>query len=398
MRDKAANVRLMQRMNRLSVFSCIRTSAVATRPALASETGLSLASITNIVSHLIRCRLVTEGETIAASGAGRRASALRVDRSFFRMICITVEPEDVRGTMVDLCAVPTAQTQCRPENPGSAAVERAIVQCVRRLMPSCAPDALAAVCVGVPGMVLADGDRVFSQQLGWRDYGLRTRLEGQLGVPVFVQNVTVARAMWVLSQAARGDVSFPTDLRGNLFLDLEGGIGAVQFHETGVNPWMLGEIGHTTVDIHAPLCSCGNVGCLESLCSPEVIRRDCGMDVSQAQQAAQQGNEHCRAVLTRCGRYLGAAMVTLIHLLRPGRIYVNADGLYDSAILAQTAQEWARQHTEPELTRELSYHTLHMTQAMVVEGLAEHALNCLTDHTAAHSILDMIPETEATIG
>lgn len=39
--------------------------------------------------------------------------------------------------------------------------------------------------------------------------------------------------------------------------------GALLTGSTGA----AGEIGHTTIDIHGPRCSCGNYGCLEGYCS-----------------------------------------------------------------------------------------------------------------------------------
>ena len=51
--NTVGNVQLMQKINRLKVFDCIRQKGPVARPAIAKITGLSPSSITNIVSHLL---------------------------------------------------------------------------------------------------------------------------------------------------------------------------------------------------------------------------------------------------------------------------------------------------------------------------------------------------------
>ena len=73
MNGQVGNVHLMQKLNRLKVLSCIRKNPYVVRPAVAEQTGLSLASITNIVSFLIEKGLVVETGLENAERIGRKA-------------------------------------------------------------------------------------------------------------------------------------------------------------------------------------------------------------------------------------------------------------------------------------------------------------------------------------
>ena len=71
------NVQLMQRINRARVIECIRRSGKATRPVLASETGLSLSSITNLCNYLLECGYIRECAASESGRPGRRAASRR---------------------------------------------------------------------------------------------------------------------------------------------------------------------------------------------------------------------------------------------------------------------------------------------------------------------------------
>ena len=100
---RIGNVQLMQKINRARVFEYIRQNDRTTRPAIAADTGLSLSSITNIVTYLLDKGLVAEKALESAGHVGRKASLLGVNDAKYRIACISIEVDDIQATCVDLC-------------------------------------------------------------------------------------------------------------------------------------------------------------------------------------------------------------------------------------------------------------------------------------------------------
>src|SRR5215210_737461 len=72
-----------------------------------------------------------------------------------------------------------------------------------------------------------------------------------------------------------------------------------------------GEIGHTIIDEHGPVCRCANRGCLETLASGaatlELLRPTLGDDLTLGRlvDMTVQGDPACRRVVADAGRHLG---------------------------------------------------------------------------------------------
>lgn len=102
-----------------------------------------------------------------------------------------------------------------------------------------------------------------------------------------------------------------------------------------------GEIGHMTIDMDGPPCTCGNVGCLEALASGTAIARTAKELVASGAQtslnqvplqeitakavseAASQGDAIAERIIREAGFALGVGMVNLAHLFNPQRIIIG---------------------------------------------------------------------------
>lgn len=102
------------------------------------------------------------------------------------------------------------------------------------------------------------------------------------------------------------------------------------------------EVGHVTIALDGPRCTCGSVGCLEAFASGWAIQRDAEavattedgdllrqlagdgkVHAGIVAKAAQQGDPAARQVLERAGRALGAAMGSFVNLFDPEMIVVG---------------------------------------------------------------------------
>ena len=121
-----------------------------------------------------------------------------------------------------------------------------------------------------------------------------------------------------------------------------------------------GEIGHMTIDMNGPRCSCGNTGCLEILASgsavaKEAIRRiSCGgksslieivegeienITAEKVSMAAQGGDSLSQEVIFRAASYLGVGMVNLVNIFNPEMIIVGGGMAKMGGLLLEPARQ-----------------------------------------------------------
>jgi glucokinase len=166
---------------------------------------------------------------------------------------------------------------------------------------------------------------------GWDYVPIKADLEQALGVPVTALNDANA--------AALGEHRFGAG-RGKhhlVYLTISTGIGG----GVVVNDVLLegasgtaGEIGHMTIDRHGPVCTCGNIGCLEILASGTSIARRFGellaagersvvtewTDVPTARdisRAAAEGDPLAASLFHDAARAVGTGVVNCVHIFNP---------------------------------------------------------------------------------
>lgn len=122
-----------------------------------------------------------------------------------------------------------------------------------------------AISAGAPGVINEEtGIVLFSPNLPWRNYDIRTPLQKKFGVPFYIGNdVNVGVLGEYIYGAAKGYKNvvglFPgTGMGGGLILD-----GKLY---TG-HDCKGAEMGHMVLNPDGPLCNCGQRGCLEAFSS-----------------------------------------------------------------------------------------------------------------------------------
>ncbi len=129
-----------------------------------------------------------------------------------------------------------------------------------------------AVGIGVAGQIeKATGIVKYAPNLEWHNVNLQEDLSKKLDIPVSVCNDVKAATIGEWLYGAGKDC-------GNLVCVFVGtGIGGGIVSDgnmlEGSNN-TAGEIGHITIDLHGPLCHCGNRGCFEALAGGWAIERD----------------------------------------------------------------------------------------------------------------------------
>ena len=122
-----------------------------------------------------------------------------------------------------------------------------------------------AISAGAPGVInSASGIVLFSPNLPWRNYDIRTPIEKTFGVPFYIGNdVNVG----VLGEYKFGAAKGYKNVVG-LFVGTGMGGGLILNGELYSGHMYKGaEYGHMILDPEGPLCGCGQRGCLEAFSS-----------------------------------------------------------------------------------------------------------------------------------
>jgi glucokinase len=192
---------------------------------------------------------------------------------------------DLGGTKIE-AAVVTAGGMIRNSvrrltevKSGPSAVTQQILDMVIELCRECEQPPMG-VGLGVAGQVVANTGLVhFAPNLVWHQVPLQANLTEALNMPVRVDNdVRMATwGEWVFG-AGRGCEDLICIYVGT---GVGGGIVSGGHILTGHNN-TAGEIGHITIDLNGPTCTCGNRGCMEAVAG--------GWAIARKAQAVAAGN------------------------------------------------------------------------------------------------------------
>jgi glucokinase len=151
---------------------------------------------------------------------------------------------------------------------------------------------IVGIGVGTAGQInKLTGDVELSLNLGWRNVPLKRNLEDISGIPVVVTNDVraITWGEWIYG-AGKGVEDLVC-----LFVGTGIGGGVVsggRILEGATNT--AAELGHITVSINGPRCTCGNRGCLEALSG--------GWGIAQrAQEAVQKNKKRGKVILDNAG-------------------------------------------------------------------------------------------------
>lgn len=333
-----ATVRDLRRVNRSAVLRPLFLEGQLNRVVLAQLTGLSSASVTNVIGDLLEEGLVVEVGTEESDG-GRPRVQLRVNPDFGVVIGVDVGETGIRveGFDLSMTEIAGAAVDAHPKEHDARTVVEHVAAAVNELHSQFEQSGrrVLGVGVGVPGVVEHDPDgQVHAPGIGWSAVPLSRLLRAQIDLPLFIENgaKTLGQAeMWL--GAGRGARHAVVTLWGT-------GVGAAIFADGALfrgAASSAGEWGHTTAVVGGKNCRCGAAGCLEAYIGAEALLREWARaddlimlpdDFDQVEwidrlvQAAP-ANDAAAMVLDRTATYVGSAAANLVNLFNPERVILG---------------------------------------------------------------------------
>src|SRR5688500_12383630 len=345
--------------NRSLLLQTLFHQGAMSRADLSRETGLTRVTISDLVSELIADGFVAEMGVREASGPGKPAILVDLDRAGHRIVGIDLSGSD---TFIGAVLTLDGDIVARREVPLPPAgdVVATVVELARVLVAdSHAP--VLGIGVGTPGVVDDHGVILTAPHFGWAGFDLEGALRSALSLPVLVANDANAAVLAEYTFGGAGD-----DV---LLVKVGRGVGSGLL--AGGQPMRgsrhaAGEIGHVTVGTDGgPLCVCGKVGCLEAWLSvPALSAR-----LAEAAGAAREG------ILRDAGERLGIALAPVVGVLDLSEIVLAGPPELLDGPLAQATVETLRTRTLAQFHDGVRVRMTEQGQDIVLRGAAVMVLS-----------------------
>ena len=325
----------LRKANERRVVEVLRRDGTRTQAELARATGLSAASVSNIVRGLRAAGTVSVHDT---SSNGRRARAVTLVRPPGTVVAIDFASGRITAAVGDSDGNMLARQQidydvaADPER----GVRRASWLAETTLMRSRIDlSTVGAAVASVPGPIDPHGGEVggISGLSRWAGFQPGKALSERLGVPVTAENNANLAGLAELDKGAGQGAEHL------IHLVIGDGVGAgiiiagELFRGAGGT---AGELGHIALDPRGQVCRCGNRGCLETFAgagylldmlpqNSHVSQEPGPVGIGELVGAAHAGDPGCRRILAEAGTALGQGVAVVANLFNPDRVTVGGD-------------------------------------------------------------------------
>ncbi|MFJ4125444.1 transcriptional regulator [Streptomyces sp. FT05W] len=349
----------LHRANLERVVRAVRMAGSLTQAEIARSTGLSAATVSNIVRELKDGGTV---EVTPTSAGGRRARSVSLSGDAGIVIGVDFGHTHLRVAIGNLAHQVLAE-ESEPLDVDASSAEgfgRA-EQLVNRLIETTgiSPEKVIGVGLGVPGPIDVESGTLGSTSIlpGWTGINPSQELAGRLGVPVYVDNDANLGALGELVWGSGRGVK---DLA---YIKVASGVGAglvIDGHIYRGPGGTAGEIGHITLDESGPVCRCGNRGCLETFTAARyvlpLLKPSHGSDLTMERmvQLAREGDPGCRRVIGDVGRHIGSGVANLCNLLNPSRVVLGGSLAEAGELVLAPIRDSVSRYAIPSAARQLS--------------------------------------------
>lgn len=319
-----------------AVFAAVRQRGPVARDAIATSTGLSIATVNRQVSALLEARLLRERADLAVAGAiGRPRIPVEINHEPYLTLGLhigarttSIVASDLFGRTLDAVETPT---------PGGsqAAALAALAESARRYLSRWHRRRALWIGVASGGVVDSAGGRIDHPRLGWTQAPVGAVLGSALGVPVSVASHVDSMAGAELLLGSRP--ARQADHHSSLYVYARETVGFALVIGGRVHTPASGPGTVAGLPVHSELLA-GGYGHLESTVSDEAVvaaARKSGIlpasgpnsTIAALARLARRGGAGvpgaARDLLAERARVLGGAVALLRDLLNPDDLVVG---------------------------------------------------------------------------
>ena len=329
---KIGSFSLIKELNTSLILNTIRERKSISRADIAKITGLTAATVTNITGELLEYKLISE-TSFGKSTGGRKPIMLEFNASEYHILGVVISRQEITVALTDLNSNPISIKTYYPEKiPTPAEALNKVAKDALQLI-STSDKRVLGIGVSMEGLIdEKKGICVLSSNFSWKSVDIKGELFKRLGLPVFVNNDVKA--------LAKGEEMFGKAKTSDNFilLYISYGIGAALVNKgkiyRGATNYAC-EIGHMTLDINGPLCSCGNKGCFQALASGEALIYEIRknkleglfgkkeISVKDISEKIKENDKIILELIKKQAFYIGTGIANIINIFNPSEIIIN---------------------------------------------------------------------------
>ncbi|UFU03602.1 ROK family transcriptional regulator [Ruania suaedae] len=340
------------------ILMLIGSGRARSRRELADALDLSPSTVSQHVQALLTDGRLVEGESGESSG-GRRPRELRLTDRDEYLGAIDLGGAHARIGLVRRGAGIVATREIAVDlGEGAPGVIGSVATALAALAAdSAGAGRLVGAGISLPGPVDVDRGTVESpsRMPGWQGHDIGRLLENATGVPGVVENDANAMALgehFARTERAEHSVTVKAGTAIGAGIVVRGTV----YHGAG---GVAGDITHTRVSAAGETpCSCGNLGCLETVASGAALvrlLREQGYAVSTTADVlahVRDADPVATTLARTAGRHLGEVLCAVVNFFNPGAVYLGgALATLEPFVSAIRSQLYAGSH--PMMTRSL---------------------------------------------
>jgi predicted NBD/HSP70 family sugar kinase len=387
---------IIRNINRFDVLQAIRLhDNQISRSELADLTGLSQATISSIVGHLVDegALIEDDGSGLGARGRGRPLVMLQLNPAYTHVVGVKIATHQIVFSVTDFVgnvgASENIPVEPRKLTPAQliAFIVRGVRACLRKANKTIAD--VSGIGVGLPGFVDSHrGIAFWSPVFESPNVNFRELLQSKFEVPVFVENdanlVTLAEHWFGMAKG----------LENAVVVTIEHGTGSGLIFNGKLYRGAQGlaaEFGHTKLVFGGPRCQCGERGCMETHTAAFAIIHEAakaGFRIPKRQldyherlrliqtivSKAEAGDKAMKRIFEQMGRYLGLGIANLVNLLNPQRVVICQGAVRCAHLFEDSLRAVAEQMVIPPLKHNLEIVIHHWGDEVWARGAASLVL------------------------
>ncbi len=318
----------VQTPNEALLLKYIINNKEISRSELANLTNLSKASVSEIISRLIKNSLIYEShEGESSQAGGRRPIYLKFNPNAGSVVSINIGIDRIYSMMTTLNGEIIHKEQTDKNTFNSTIIINQLTSIIDSYLarqPE-TPYGVVGIAIAIHGIVLNNIIQ-FTPNYSLDKVPLYEELSKHYEIPVYIENEA--------NLGALGEYVFSNPYNNSLVnINIHHGVGAgiIEYGEIQVGErGYIGEMGHSILFPDGRSCPCGNKGCLEQYISNEVIltqiskEKNEELTIDSLLAYANRNDKVTMDILKETAKYLSIGINNLICFYDPDIVIINS--------------------------------------------------------------------------
>ncbi len=412
-RKEKNNISLKE-INKKNILKIVIDVGQISRIDISKLLKISRPTTSAYIGELIEEGLIEEiGKSNSTSSGGKKAVLLqfRVRAGYILGVMIGVKNirialTDLGSNIIEIMKIPTEEWL------GPDAVIDKLVKNIKEIIKKSRINKEEIIGVGIGATGLVDSKKglvIFSPNLnGWNNIKLKEIIERKIGLPAFIENECRVQAI------AEKKYGLAKNIKNFVCVETGTGIGTGVFIDNRLvsgDKGMAGEVGHIITNLAGNrVCHCGNIGCLETLCSTSYLLEDISDDIKKSGSSSRssksvlkledlydlynQSNKIATVNIEKNAEYLGIGISNTIKMFNPELIIIHGEVIKFGEKYLKKVKESVSKNTFPKVKDDYNIQFSEMGDNVGVIGAASIVFNNIFDldssSVAGHYIIKKI--------